>query len=138
MQCTGQDPALERSQSLTESVKAWKISVSSEDLGLLALVVGLADHAIVEQFLQLSQPGVPGISMFLMTFPDVPSETRVELVRRLEAEPEYNRKAGEHMIELLDRIDGHRKATMIGHAFAAYGLERIDLITLQRLNAAIE
>jgi hypothetical protein len=60
------------------------------------------------------------------------------MVSRLEADPAYNRKVGLHVIELLDRLDSHRKPIMVGRAFAAYALEQIDLTRLQRLFACIE
>lgn len=81
---------------------------------------------------------VQKMGAFIAALPEVPVTQRVDMVQRLEADPAYNRKVGLHLIELLDRVDSHRKPTMIGHAFAAYALGRIDLTALQRLIAAIE
>lgn len=81
---------------------------------------------------------VQKIKVFIEALAEVPVAQRVAMVGRLEADPGYNRKVGLHLIELLDRIDSHRKPTMISHVFAAYALERIDLTALQRLLAAID
>jgi hypothetical protein len=78
------------------------------------------------------------IEAFLQALSDVPRGQRVEMVERLEADPKYNRRVGLHLVELLDRLDSHRKPAMVGIAFGAYAQGRIDLITLQRLTAAIE
>jgi hypothetical protein len=75
---------------------------------------------------------------FLTALPDVPITHRIEMVRKLESDPGYNRKVGQHLIELLERVDSYRKPAMIGRVFAAYAMGRIDLMSLQRLNTAIE
>jgi hypothetical protein len=81
---------------------------------------------------------VQKIGSFITAISDVPVTQRVDMLRKLESDPRYNRKVGLHLVELLDRIDSDRKPTMVGHAFAAYMLECIDLTMLQRLIAGIE
>jgi hypothetical protein len=75
---------------------------------------------------------------FLAAFEGVSEWQRRDMVCRLQADASYNRKVGHHVIELLDRIDSHRKPSMIGHAFVAYALKRINLTMLQRLITGIE
>ncbi|HEY4368751.1 MAG TPA: hypothetical protein VGN07_16070 [Steroidobacteraceae bacterium] len=75
---------------------------------------------------------------FLGALQEVPIGERVAMVQQIQAEPGYRRRVGEHLVELLDRVDGHRKPTMIGQVFAAYAQGQIRLTMVQRLNAAIE
>jgi hypothetical protein len=74
----------------------------------------------------------------LTAFPDIPVEQRVDMVHRLESDAGYRRKVGLHLIELLDRIDSHRKPGMIGEVFAEFARGLIDLTALHRLIAGIE
>jgi hypothetical protein len=78
------------------------------------------------------------IKAFIAALPKVPAAQRIDMVRRLETDPGYNRNVGLHLVELLDRIDGHRKPTMIGRVFAAYALGNINVAALHRLIAGIE
>jgi hypothetical protein len=66
-----------------------------------------------------------------------PSE-RAEMVQRLESDPAYGRKVGEHLIELLDRIESRTKPEMVALVFKAYAASSIDAGMLHRLNNAIE
>jgi hypothetical protein len=71
-------------------------------------------------------------------FASVPSEARQEMVQRLERDPQYGRRVGEHLIELIDRIEMTRKPKMISAVFLAYLQSRIDATMLHRLNYAVE
>lgn len=75
---------------------------------------------------------------FLSNFGGTTQAERDEMVRRLEAEPDYGRTVGEHLVELLDKLDTHRKPAMLGQVFLAYMRVQIDVRTLHRLNTAIE
>jgi hypothetical protein len=63
---------------------------------------------------------------------------RRDMVSRLEADPGYGRRVGEHLTELLDRIDSYKKPKMITRVFRAYADRQIDGTILHRLCAAIE
>ena len=78
------------------------------------------------------------IESFLREFRNVTDAERTRMIERLESDPDYGRRAGTHLVEILDRIDGHRKPEMLARVFAAYAREQIDLILLQRLTHAIE
>jgi hypothetical protein len=69
---------------------------------------------------------------------DMPQGERQQMVSKLESDPAYGRRVGEHLIELLDRVESQRKPAMVGKAFAAYGRGKIQLAMLQRLIGAIE
>ena len=78
------------------------------------------------------------IAHFLETLSGIPAADREAMVRRLEADPAYNRRVGLHLVEVLDRVDSHRKPLMLGYCFLAYAQGRIDALQLQRLTSAIE
>jgi hypothetical protein len=78
------------------------------------------------------------LETFLRALASIPQETRRDMVRRLEDDPVYTETVGEHIIELLDRLEGQRKAAMMGGAFAAFARKEIDRQMLHRLNAGID
>lgn len=75
---------------------------------------------------------------FLIDFQAVSYQERVAMVKKLESDPQYGRKVGEHIIELLDRIESHMKPRMVSLVFKAYSSSMIDAVMLHRLNNAIE
>jgi len=68
----------------------------------------------------------------------IDTSARVEMIDRLENDPKYGRKVGEHLIELIDRIEAHRKPPMISAVFLAYQKNEIDADMLNRLTHAVE
>ncbi|NTU50716.1 MAG: hypothetical protein HGA87_07595 [Desulfobulbaceae bacterium] len=75
---------------------------------------------------------------FLVDFQAVSYQDRVAMVHKLESDPQYGRKVGEHIVELLDRIESHMKPRMVSLVFKAYSSSIIDGVMLHRLNNAIE
>ena len=75
---------------------------------------------------------------FLRGLQNVPEEDRRSMVQNLQADPGYGRNVGQHLIELLERLDGHRKPQMIAKVFEAYLSERVDIRTFNQLILAIE
>jgi hypothetical protein len=78
------------------------------------------------------------LARFVAALAEVPADQRRAMIGKLEAEPGYKRKVGAHLVELLDRVDSHRKPLMIGEVFAAYLRGQIDATMFQRLLGAIE
>jgi hypothetical protein len=78
------------------------------------------------------------LAVYLHAISIIPAAERRAMVARLAADSNFNENVGEHLIELLDRVDGRRKPAMIGAVFAAYAFENIDAKTLLRLNAAVQ
>jgi hypothetical protein len=70
---------------------------------------------------------------FLDPMSAVSSAERREMVEQLEADPTYQRQVGEHVIELLDRQDSHRKPKITGEIFAALARKQIDHTMFHRL-----
>jgi hypothetical protein len=93
-----------------------------------AKVVGsLRDHLLLKK-----------VGIFLYAISSIPSADRRNMVQRLGADPAFGEHLGEHLIELLDRLDGRRKPAMAGAVFTAFAFGQIDAKTLRRLNSAIQ
>jgi hypothetical protein len=75
---------------------------------------------------------------FLAGFRGVTEWERQDMVSRLEADPAYGRRVGEHLTELLDRIESAKKPKMVARVFRAYADKSIDAAMLHRLNFTIE
>ena len=54
------------------------------------------------------------LAQFVASLAEVPADQRRAMIGKLEADPAYQRKVGTHLVELLDRVDSHRKPIMIG------------------------
>ena len=97
---------------------------------LTAAVVAV--KSVVDQIL------LQKLAQFVASLAEVPADQRRAMIGKLEADPAYQRKVGTHLVELLDRVDSHRKPIMIGEVFAAYLRGEIDATMFQRLLGAIE
>jgi hypothetical protein len=78
------------------------------------------------------------LEIFLRGFAHVAVEERRLMVQRLQDDPILHEDLGEHLIELLDRIDGKRKPAIIASVFAAFAESKIELKMLRRLCSAVE
>jgi hypothetical protein len=77
------------------------------------------------------------IQAFLYGMSGTTREQRANMIERLSEESHYAESVGEHLVELLDRIDGRRKALMSAAIFAAFARLEIERPTLYRLTHAI-
>lgn len=75
---------------------------------------------------------------FLSGLENLPSDERRTMAEKLDADPAYGRNTGEHLIEILERIDAHRKPFMVAKVFSAYVRGAINANALNRLNFAID
>jgi hypothetical protein len=78
------------------------------------------------------------IAIYLHAISAIPAAERRAMVERLTLDPAFKENVGEHLIELLDRVDGRRKPAMIGAVFTALAFDQITVKTLRRLNSAIQ
>lgn len=109
-------------EDLLEHIPAFKSGL------VAARVIGsVRDHLLLKK-----------VAFYLHAISVIPADERRAMVARLAADPSFSDDLGEHLIELLDRLDGRRKPAMVGAVFAAYAFESIDSKMLQRLNAAIQ
>ena len=74
---------------------------------------------------------------FLKCISEMPEEERETLVSKLEKDPDFGEYAGERIAELLSRIDGEVKPTLVATALKLYAKEEISSSELQHLNYAI-
>jgi hypothetical protein len=77
------------------------------------------------------------IQVFLYGMSGTTREQRAEMIERLSEDSHYAESVGEHLIELLDRIDGRRKALMSAAVFAAFARREIERPMHYRLTHAI-
>lgn len=78
------------------------------------------------------------LEIFLRNLASVGAGDRRAMVNRLSSDTDFNADVGEHLVELLDRVDGQRKPAMLGAVFAAFARGEINVKMLRRLNNAIE
>jgi hypothetical protein len=103
------------------------IPVFKTGLAAAKLIGSLRDHLLLRK-----------IGIYLHAISAIPAPERRAMVERLAAAADFNENVGEHLIELLDRVDGRRKPAMIGAVFAAFAFDEISVKTLRRLNSAIQ
>lgn len=89
--------------------------------------IAIRDHLLIKKLIR-----------FLGSLESLPPFDRYKMIERLEEDPNYGRKVGEHLIELLDRVDSFKKPVMMAEALKAYAREEISVIMLQQLYFAIE
>jgi hypothetical protein len=106
----------------------------ARDIPLVGTLVGLAkigmtvhDRLFAKKILDL-----------LTGLADLAVEERQALIARLEGDPKYGRKVGEHLVDLIDRIESHRKPAMVARVFKAYLRGEVDADMLHRLCGAVE
>ncbi len=104
------------------------------ELPLVGIIVGIAktglafrDYCFMKKILQ-----------FFVEMGTMDALERSRLVVRLEADSAFGRRAGEHIIALIDRLDDAPKTKLVARAFAAYAREQVDLRQLRRILYAIE
>ena len=106
----------------------------------------LKDLPVVSTIVALGKIGVSinnrlliiKLMKFLGLSQSMSAQERAEMVQKLESDPAYGRKVGEHLIELLDRIESQMKPEMLSLVFKAYAASEVDADMLHRLNHAIE
>lgn len=103
------------------------IPVVRTSLAAAKAVGSLRDHLLLKK-----------VGIFLYAIASIPSVDRRSMVQKLGADPVFGENLGEHLIELLDRLDGRRKPAMVGAVFTAFAFAQIDVKTLRRLNSAIQ
>jgi hypothetical protein len=103
------------------------IPVVRTSLAAAKAIGSLRDHLLLKK-----------VGIFLYGIASIPSADRRNMVRQLSTDPDFGENLGEHLIELLDRLDGRRKPAMVGAVFTAFAFAQIDAKTLRRLNTAIQ
>jgi hypothetical protein len=124
------------------------LAIDYAELGLDAIIdsEAVSEIPIVKSVVSVARMGI-GIRNriftrklldFLAAFRGISEWERQDMVSRLEADPAYGRRVGEHLTELLDRIESVQKPRMVTRVFLAYANKSIDAMMLLRLNSAVE
>ncbi len=125
------DVAAEYAQAALDALHAedilGHIPVVRTALAAANAVGSLRDHLLLKK-----------IGIFLYAISSIPSADRRAMVQKLHEDPVFGENLGEHLIELLDRLDGRRKPAMVGAVFAAYAFAQVDAKTVRRLNWAVQ
>jgi len=109
-------------ENLLEHIPVFKTAL------VAAKVIGsVRDHLLLKK-----------LAIYLRAISIIPANERRTMIARLAADQSFSEDLGEHLIELLDRVDGRRKPAMLGAVFAAYAFDSIDSKMLRRLNWAIQ
>ena len=103
------------------------IPVIGTIIGLAKVGISISDRILIRKIIK-----------FLGPLSDMSDKMRQEMIQKLEADAAYGRKVGEHLIEILERLEAHRKPQMIASGFKAYAQGEIDALLLHRLNYAID
>ena len=75
---------------------------------------------------------------FLSEIKDLSNEERHSMIEKLDQEEGFRQRVGERIIEILDRIDSHKKPEMVARAFRAFAQSKIDYDKFCSLTYAIQ
>jgi hypothetical protein len=130
------------------SDKLQDLAAEYAELGVDALMEsGIArDIALVGSIVSIARIGgavrdrlfAKKLLEFLNPLSEMSADERRGICAKLDADPDYGRQVGEHLIEILDRIETHRKPRMLARVFRAYGDGEIDATMFHQLVHAIE
>jgi len=106
----------------------------------------LKEIPIIKHILSIAKIGISIRDSFLIKkilafLKGIPKENHDSLNKfrtRINSDPNYSKKIGEHLIIILDRYDNLTKAEYLSKIFAAYLDEKINLQSFMRLSSSIE
>jgi hypothetical protein len=110
-----------------ETGVAQHIPIVSTIVGVTKIGLSIHDRIFMKKSLELMAP-----------LSSLKPDERRRMVERLEGDANYGRKVGEHLLELLDRIESVRKPRMISRVFLAYLQNEVDAVMLHRLLYTVE
>ncbi|EKH3161627.1 hypothetical protein O7N88_001275 [Salmonella enterica] len=113
--------------SLMESGLLKDIPVIKTVLGISDAIGGIRDYLFTGKLVR-----------FLTHFSDLSDAQRINMTERLNSDENFAGKAGERLIEIIDRLESENKPEIAAAFLKAFSCKRIDFITLRRLMAALE
>jgi hypothetical protein len=75
---------------------------------------------------------------FLFQLKDIPSQRRQEFIKKIESEPRYEKKVGETLIVLIDKLDDLDKPVLIGKLLKYVIEEKHDFDDFLRISTVIQ
>lgn len=103
------------------------IPIVGSIVGLMKVGVTVSDRMLINK-----------LRKFIGVLADLSPAEINETIWKLESEPKFEQRVGEHLLELLDRVESHQKPKMIAYVFRAYLEGEIDVTMFKLLNFAIE
>ncbi len=106
----------------------------------------LKDIPILGTILKLYQAGI-GINGYLFTkkllsflsnVKNIPEEERNSFFERINKDPQFKKKIGDHLLLIIERMDDIQKPLLLTRAFYAYIKQDINYETFQRLTTTID
>jgi hypothetical protein len=113
--------------ALLESGVARDIPFVSTAVGLARVGVAMRDRLFMKKILD-----------FLGPMSAMRADERRAMIEKLEQDSNYGRKVGEHLTELIDKIETHKKPRMLARVLRAHGAGEIDTMMLHQLFHAVE
>ena len=89
------------------------IPVINTIIGISKASIAMRDRLLIKKIVQ-----------FLAGLNDVTFEKRIQMIIRLEQDTKFSQSVGEHILEILERVESHRKPIIIARVFAAYAKKR--------------
>ncbi|MCI0563772.1 MAG: hypothetical protein MN733_35305 [Nitrososphaera sp.] len=105
-----------------------------EDLPVVSWIVGVSKTVsnVRNYFL------VQKLMKFLEGLDEITPEEKTELLNKLEEDSKFQKRVGEMLLIVLDRLDHVDKANYLSKLFSAYGRSEITYDEFLRLSASIE
>ena len=86
-----------------------------KDIPVINTIIGISKASIAMRDRLL----IKKIVQFLAGLNDVTFEKRIQMIIRLEQDTKFSQSVGEHILEILERVESHRKPIIIARVFAA-------------------
>lgn len=113
--------------SALESGTLESIPLLNTLVGIFKTVSSVHDRRFTEKLIR-----------FISGFADLDDATRINMANRLNENDKFSGKAGDRLIEIIDRMESENKPEIAAAFLKAFAFEYIDFITLRRLMVALE
>ncbi|ASB76742.1 TPA: hypothetical protein ACG0AS_002931 [Enterobacter hormaechei subsp. hoffmannii] len=113
--------------SALESGTLESIPLLNTLVGIFKTVSSVHDRRFTEKLIR-----------FISGFADLDDATRINMANRLNENDKFAGKAGDRLIEIIDRMESENKPEIAAAFLKAFAFEHIDFITLRRLMVALE
>ena len=113
--------------SALESGTLESIPLLNTLVGIFKTVSSVHDRRFTEKLIR-----------FISGFADLDDATRINMANRLNENDKFAGKAGDRLIEIIDRMESENKPEIAAAFLKAFAFEYIDFITLRRLMVALE
>lgn len=113
--------------SALESGTLESIPLLNTLVGIFKTVSSVHDRRFTEKLIR-----------FISGFANLDDATRINMANRLNENDKFAGKAGDRLIEIIDRMESENKPEIAAAFLKAFAFEHIDFITLRRLMVALE